>query len=133
MVISVAEPGTRFNYSSYGYNLLGAVIEGASGKPYGEYLREVLWGPLGMDATRMDDPDALIPNRVRGYRRGPDGDVINSEFVDISSRFAAGGTRSTVLDLLKFARGVIEGRVLPAALQDAMLHGRATRGAPRRR
>ena len=106
----VAEPGTRFNYSSYGYNLLGAVIEGASGTSYGDFLREHLWGPLGMDATVMDDPDALIPNRVRGYRPGPGGEIINSEFVNISSRFAAGGTRSTVLDLLKFARGVMAPR-----------------------
>ncbi len=123
----VAEPGTRFNYSSYGYNLLGAVIEGASGMTYGEFLEQHLWRPLGMDATVMDDPDVLIPNRVRGYRLSPDGEIVNSEFVNISSRFAAGGTRSTVLDLLKFARGVMAGEVLGAELADAMLTSRATR------
>ncbi len=123
----VAEPGTRFNYSSYGYNLLGAVIEGASGMAYGEFLEQHLWAPLGMDATVMDDPDALISNRVRGYRLGPGGDVVNSEFVDVSSRFAAGGTRSTVLDMLKFARGVMAGKVLPPELMDAMHRSMATR------
>jgi CubicO group peptidase (beta-lactamase class C family)/tetratricopeptide (TPR) repeat protein len=116
----VAEPGTRYQYSSYGYNLLGAVIEGASGKPYGEYMREVLWGPFGMDATVMDDPFELIPNRVTGYQPGPDGGVIRSEFVDISSRFAAGGTRSTVIDLLKFARGLDRNNVLSAQTTDTM-------------
>lgn len=112
----VADPGTRFNYSSYGYNLLGAVIEGASGKSYGDYMRENVWGPLGMNDTRMDSTTEIIPNRVRGYEIA-DGKLRNSEFVDISSRFAAGGTRSTVLDLLKFAKGINESKVLgPASL-----------------
>ncbi len=107
----VAEPGTEFEYSSYGYNLLGAVVEGAAKQPFGQYLREHLWGPLEMDDTYMDDPDRVIPNRVQGYRI-VDGELKNSEFVDISSRFAAGGTRSTVVDLLKYAKGLGSERVL---------------------
>jgi CubicO group peptidase (beta-lactamase class C family) len=107
----VAEPGTRYLYSSYGYNLLGAVIEGAARQPFGSYLREHVWGPLEMGDTYMDDPDELIPNRVEGYRL-VDGELRNSEFVDISSRFAAGGTRSTVVDLLKYAEGLDGTQVL---------------------
>ena len=107
----VAEPGTRYSYSSYGYNLLGAIIEGASGMSYGDYMRQNVWQPLGMNDTRMDDPLEVIPNRVRGYQL-INGKVKNSEFVDISSRFAAGGTRSTVPDLLKFARGFMGGKLL---------------------
>jgi len=107
----VAEPGTRYNYSSYGYNLLGAIIESASGMSYGEYMKQNVWGPAGMNDTRMDHPHDVIPNRVRGYRL-INGEVKNSEFVDISSRFAAGGTRSTVPDLLKYARSIIGGRLL---------------------
>jgi CubicO group peptidase (beta-lactamase class C family) len=116
----VAEPGTRYQYSSYGYNLLGAVIEGASGQPYGEFMRDVLWGPFGMDATVMDDPFELIPNRVTGYQPGPEGGVVRSEFVDISSRFAAGGTRSTVIDLLKFSRGLDRNNRLSPETTDMM-------------
>ncbi len=123
----VAEPGTRYNYSSYGYNLLGAVIEGASGEPYGDYMKRVLWEPLGMEDTRMDDPYVIIPNRVRGYQPGADGDVIPSEFVDISSRFAAGGTRSTVVDLLRFAEGLRDGNVLSPEMMDLMWTPMVTR------
>ena len=107
----VAEPGTRYSYSSYGYNLLGAIIEAASGMSYGDYMRQNVWQPLGMNDTQMDDPLEVIPNRVRGYQL-INGKVKNSEFVDISSRFAAGGTRSTVPDLLKFARGFMAGKLL---------------------
>ncbi|MGI8734735.1 MAG: serine hydrolase [Pyrinomonadaceae bacterium] len=107
----VAEPGTRYSYSSYGYNLLGAIIEAASGMSYGDYMRQQIWQPLGMTNTRMDDPLDVIPYRVRGYQL-VNGQVKNSEFIDISSRFAAGGTRSTVSDLLKFAKGVMDGKLL---------------------
>jgi len=64
----VAEPGTRYTYSSYGYNLLGAVIEGASGQPFGIYITESVLKPLEMTNTRMDSPVHIIPHRVRGYR-----------------------------------------------------------------
>ncbi len=121
----VAEPGTKFNYSSYGYNLLGAVIEGAAKQPYGDYMRQNVWQPLGMMDTRLDDPNELIPNRVQGYR-WLDGQIKRSEFVDISSRFAAGGTRSTVFDLLKFAQGVISQQILSPQSIDLMLTSMAT-------
>jgi CubicO group peptidase (beta-lactamase class C family) len=109
----VAEPGTRYNYSSYGYNLLGAVIEGASGQSYGDYIKTFIFEPLGMTNSRLDDPVDIIPNRVRGYRL-IEGELKNSEYVDISSRFAGGGTRSTVVDLLKYAIGILDRKLLPA-------------------
>jgi CubicO group peptidase (beta-lactamase class C family) len=107
----IAEPGTRYNYSSYGYNLLGAVIEAASGHSYGDYIKEHIFEPLGMKDSQMDDPVELTPHRVRGYRI-IEGEIKNSEYVDISSRFAAGGTRSTVADLLKYAQGIFSGQLL---------------------
>ncbi len=107
----VAEPGSRYNYSSYGFNLLGAAVEGASGLPYGEYITKRIFEPLGMDSSRLDNPLDLIPDRVRGYQIVK-GELKNSEFVDVSSRFAGGGLRSTVVDLLKYARGIINGELL---------------------
>jgi CubicO group peptidase (beta-lactamase class C family) len=110
----IAAPGTRFKYTSYGYNLLGAAIETASGKAYGDHMREHVWRPAGMTSTRMEDPAVLIPNRVRGYRY-VDGQVRNSEFVDVSSRFAAGASRGTVPDLLRFGTALCEGRLISPA------------------
>ncbi|MGD2294374.1 MAG: serine hydrolase [Candidatus Aminicenantes bacterium] len=122
----VAEPGTRYHYSSYGYNLLGAVIEGASGESYGDYIQQNIFRPLGMTNSRMDNPIDLIANRVRGYRL-IDGKIKNSEYVDVSSRFAGGGTRSTVLDLLKYARGIIEGNLLKKETWDKVFTSMATK------
>jgi CubicO group peptidase (beta-lactamase class C family) len=122
----VAEPGTRYSYSSYGYNLLGAVIEGASGMSYGEYMRQNVWQPAGMNNTLMDDPLEVIPNRARGYQL-IDGKVRNSEFINVSSRFAAGGTRSTVSDMLKFARGVMEGKLISGESMNLMSSSLSTK------
>lgn len=122
----VAEPGTRYSYSSYGYNLLGAIIEAASGMSYGDYMRQNIWQPLGMMNTRMDNPLDVIPNRVRGYQL-INGQVKNSEFIDISSRFAAGGTRSTIPDLLKFAKGIMEGKLLKHDTMNLMATSMSTR------
>ncbi len=122
----VAEPGTKLNYSSYGFNLLGAAIEGASGQSYGDYIKENIFIPLGMENSRLDDPDDLIPNRVRGYRL-INNQIKNSEFVDISSRFAGGGTRSTVVDMLKYARGIMDGKLLKKETMEMMFTSMATR------
>jgi CubicO group peptidase (beta-lactamase class C family) len=123
----VAEPGARYYYSTYGYNLLGAVIEGASGQSYGDYVKSHIFEPLGMENSRMDNPADIIPNRVRGYRIVEDR-LKNSEYVDISSRFAGGGTRSTVLDLIKYAQGIMAGKLLDDRAQKAMFTSMATRG-----
>lgn len=129
----VAEPDTKYHYSSYGYNLLGAAIEKASGLSYGEYIQRHIFGPLGMFDSRMDDPRASIPNRVKGYRF-VDGRIVRSEYIDMSSRFAAGGTRSTVVDLLTYAQAIIQGKLLeprtwrkmlvPMGTKDGLLTGR---------
>jgi CubicO group peptidase (beta-lactamase class C family) len=110
----VAEPGTRYVYSSYGYDLLGAAVEGASGLPFGLFLKTRIFDPLGMTDSRLDNPGEIIPNRVRGYQL-VNGRLRNSEYVDISSRFGAGGIRSTVLDLLTYARGIMKGDILNKA------------------
>lgn len=122
----VAEPGTQYNYSSYGYNLLGAVVEGASGESYGSYIQKHIFEPLGMTHSRLDDPMDLIPHRVRGYRI-INGEIKNSEYVDVSSRFAGGGTRSTVVDLLKYASGIMDKKILKEETWDMMFTSMTTR------
>lgn len=122
----IAEPGTKYSYSSYGYNLLGAVIEGASGQPYGTYLREQVWLPLGMTSTMLDDPRAIVPHRAEGYVI-EDGVLRRSEYVDISSRFAGGGTRSTVGDMLRFIEGIAAGKVLNAETRERAWSRQPTR------
>ncbi|MFO8235542.1 MAG: serine hydrolase [Bacteroidales bacterium] len=107
----VAEPGTEYSYSSYGYNLLGAAIEGAAKTPYGQYMKENIWEPLDMESTYMDDPDEIVPGRAKGYRLVFN-ELRHSEYVDISSRFAGGGKISSIPDMLKYAEGLNKEKIL---------------------
>jgi CubicO group peptidase (beta-lactamase class C family) len=114
------ETGTRFDYQTAGYNLLGAAVENVSGKSFDAYLRENLFAPAGMKETGTDDVIALVPNRVRGYEL-VGGEVKNAPFLNVSSRFAGGGLTGTVPDLLRWARAALSGKIVSAKWVDEML------------
>jgi len=120
------EPGTKFLYTTSGYNLLGAAIENASGKSFEDYLRQQIWAPLDMSDTRMDNPRDIVGNRVRGYEL-VNGQIKNAEFVDVSTRFGGGGSDGTVIDLLRLARGLNQGKVLSKSSVELMYTPVATR------
>ncbi len=114
------EPGTRYDYQTSGYNLLGAAVENVSKQSLEAYMRENLFAPAGMKDTRMDDVRSLIPNRVRGYDLA-DGEVKNAPFVNVSSRFGGGGLTGTVPDLLRWARAAFAGKLLSPKWVETML------------
>lgn len=97
------KPGTRYSYSSYGWNLISAVVEGASGEGFLNFLREEVFEPLGMTHTVADHTDSIIPHRTRFYERTPDGRIVNASYVDNSYKWAGGGFLSAPEDLLAFA------------------------------
>jgi CubicO group peptidase (beta-lactamase class C family) len=115
----VAKPGAEFVYSSYGYNLLGAVVEGASGQNYENYMREHVWGPLNMTSTRIDNPEDIVINRARGYKV-EDHEIKNAKFINHSYSFSSGGALSTAPDLIKFAKGLDEKEILSEETQMLM-------------
>ena len=96
------EPGTRFLYSSYGWNLISAVIEGAAGASFLDHMRQEVFLPLGMLNTVADHPDKLIAHRVRFYTRNEEGLLVNAPFVDNSYKWAGGGFLSTPIDVVQF-------------------------------
>ncbi len=102
----VFEPGTEFTYSSYGYNLLWALVEHASGMPFGEYLQKNVFAPAGMAHAALDDFRTRDAWQAVGYRVGPEG-LAHSYRLDVSSRLGGGGGRASVVDLLAFGRAVM--------------------------
>lgn len=104
-----AEPGTDFVYTTWGYNLLGAAIERVTGQSYGDHLSRHLFLPAGMTSAALDDHRRRGANHAVGYRRRG-GRIVPSEFLDVSSRFAGGGTRGSVRDLIAFGRGLLDDR-----------------------
>lgn len=106
------EPGARFTYTTYGYTLLGCVIEGASGMSYMDYVRENIFKPAGMEQARDDNVFAIIPHRAQGYRRTPAGELQNSPLADTSNKIPGGGLCATALDLARFALALQQGVLL---------------------
>lgn len=107
------EPGTRVLYSTYGYCLLGAAVENASGAAYMDYLRAAVFKPGGLLDTRDDDGHALIALRAQGYRREA-GVLLNSSLADTSNKVPAGGLIGTAPDLARFGAALLGGRLLQA-------------------
>lgn len=111
----VASPGTRYSYSSYGFNLISAVVEGASGEQFLSYVSRHVFTPLGMTHTAPDKNDSLIPNRTRFYERTDSGTFVPSPTVDNSYKWAGGGFLSTAEDLVKFGSAHLSPGYLKAA------------------
>ena len=122
------EPGTRFHYTTFGFSLLGLVIEHAAGKDYMDVLQREVFGPAGMRRTVQDSQWALIRNRSRGYRhldkrwlsRLPKriakklqvGQIINARLHDTSMKVPGGGLLSTSGDLVRFGQALMNGKLL---------------------
>ena len=115
----VAQPGTRYSYSTHGYMLLGAAVARAGGAPLHEQVAASIAAPLGMASLQPDYQWVEIPGRARGYRRVA-GVVLPSEDRDVSWKLAGGGYISTVGDLARFARGLMGEALLPRAALDRM-------------
>jgi serine beta-lactamase-like protein LACTB len=98
----VAPPGTRFSYSSYGFNVISAAVEGASQEEFLTYMSRHVFKPLGMTSTAPDKNDSLIPNRTHFYERTESGQFVVAPVVDNSYKWAGGGFLSTAEDLVRF-------------------------------
>ena len=94
------EPGERYNYSNSGYNLLGFIIESASGKSYWDFVRERIFKPLGMNQTADRDPQFVIRNRATGYE-WENNRLVGRDY-DLTDVFSAGAIVSTIVDLAKW-------------------------------
>jgi len=122
----LAEPGTEYNYTTYGYNVLWAIIESAAGMSFQDFMTSKVWQPLEMNNTSVDYLYQLIPDRVQGYRIR-NGHVENSVPVSTSLKIGGGGTRATATDMVHFAKGLSAGKVLDKATRNEMWTSMSTK------
>lgn len=129
-------PGTKVRYDNAAFNLLGVVIERASGMAFADYLRTALFEPLGMDSTGYDD--GADHGIIMGYANLTAGAPTPQPDANPSVVFAAGGLYSTLDDLLVWERALHRGRLLSAESYADMIRDHAPadtppeRGRPRR-
>ncbi len=107
------EPGSEYLYSSYGWNLISAAVEGAADQDYLSYMTQRVLAPLGLHDTVPDTPHAIVPFRTRFYARTKDGRLHNGRYADLSNKWAGGGWLSTPTDLVRWGSALLEpGRLL---------------------
>lgn len=128
-------PGTDWAYSNTGYQLLGLIVEGVTGKPLGHALAERIFKPLQLRQTSFEEQPGLPNGAAHGYAL-PGGEIpLKSDRPrDVTSSvgggaWAAGAIVSNVDDVARFYRALLSGEVVRSNLLREMLRTVPT-GAP---
>ncbi|WP_339929096.1 serine hydrolase domain-containing protein [uncultured Brevundimonas sp.] len=124
-------PGSKVRYDNAGYNLLGAVVERASGLPLATYLQRTFFTPLGMKDTGSD-ADGKARDLVTGYAHFPGGLTPQND-ANVSIVFAAGALYSTLDDMLVWERALHHGRVVSPRSYAQMIADHAPDSTPKER
>ncbi|MGI9545278.1 MAG: serine hydrolase domain-containing protein [Cyclobacteriaceae bacterium] len=110
------EPGTKYSYSSYGWNLISAVIEEASQTPFLEYMQKQIFDLAGMNNTSPEIRTSLPSGLVSFYQHGMNHQILLAPDVDNSYKWAGGGFIATAEDLLKFSDAVYTFKIVSKEL-----------------
>ncbi len=117
----LARPGERFNYSTYGYVVLGCIIEKVSGMSYEAFLRENIWKKAGMEHTGVDYFGQHHEHKTQLYHKNKKGKIKCVKPTNLSDRVPGGGLYSTVDDLLKFGNAILNGSLLKKETLELMI------------
>ncbi|MEA2207087.1 MAG: hypothetical protein QOE77_3863 [Blastocatellia bacterium] len=117
-------PGSRWQYSNYGFLLLGVLIEKVSGQSYYDYVRDHIFKPAEMTGTASEPEDQMVADRGLGYTSlGGAGLRPNTDTLPYRGT-SAGGGYSTVEDLSKFATALQTNRLLDAQHTEMLTTGK---------
>ncbi|HEX5221619.1 MAG TPA: serine hydrolase domain-containing protein [Verrucomicrobiae bacterium] len=108
-----SEPGTKWEYSNYGFLLLGVLIEKVSGKSYYDFVAENIYKVAGMTHSGSDPESVAVANRSKGYLRDQFEMVSNEPTLPWRGT-SAGGGYTTAADLMKFADALMSNKLLKA-------------------
>ncbi len=112
------EPGSKYRYSSYGWNLISGVIEGASNQDFLTYMDEKVFDPLKMDQTYAEKGNDQIDGLVSFYMHDYNGLITPGQQVNNSYKWAGGGFLASATELVKFSKGVLSNTIYNQEVQD---------------
>lgn len=113
-------PGSKYNYSSWGYFTLGHIVEKVTGRSYAAAMKNDVYDKLGMKNSGSYYHTQVVNKRATGYDYSPGG-YLSADFRDQSNTMGTGDIYSTVEDLFKFHLGITNHTILNKELTDAML------------
>ena len=103
------QPGEKWEYCNVGYFILAEIIRKTSGKPWEDFLKDQVFSPLGMNATRTTTVAEIIPNRANSY-------FLRNDKLQNSDNWPAvrpsGAFLSTILDLAKWEAALHTDQIL---------------------
>lgn len=119
------EPGTKYLYSSYGFNLAAALVEVGAGQSFADYVAHAIARPAGAVSLQDDNVRRIIAHRAQGYiRRGAT--LENSVLMDGSYKLGGGGLCSNAPDLARFGMALLSGKLISAESLATMTTGQVT-------
>jgi CubicO group peptidase (beta-lactamase class C family) len=118
-------PGTQWEYSNTNYIPLGLIIEKVSGKSYGDFMAQNIFGPLGMTDTGLNHAGLRLPRQAVGYHRWR----VEAQYVDPSWFYSQGGLYSTVGDLYKWDKGLNTEKLVSRKSLNQMFAPQVIRGS----
>ncbi len=101
------EPGTEFYYTTYGYVVLGILIEKVSGMSYENYMQKNIWDKAEMTRTGIEKQEVKRQKSATLYRRDRKGKIKTGKVNNLSNRIPGGVLYSTTSDLLKFGNALL--------------------------
>jgi len=111
------KPGTKYQFSTYGWVLLSSVVEDASGEPFSTFMSREVFKPLGMERTGLegasDDTDTISFYFPRVMMR-PNLGLQNGLGADYSCFWGAGAFLSTPSDLVRLGSAMLKPGFLTA-------------------
>lgn len=100
-------PGTSFEYSNFGYALLGRIVTNVSGKPFDAYITQSILRPLGMSSSGYEFMGVSLEKRAIGYRW--EDDVWKEEPTMKHGAFGAmGGLYTTADDYARYVAWLLQ-------------------------
>lgn len=114
------EPGTKYFYTTYGYVVLGRIIEETTSMTYEAYMDKNIFEPANMQSTLVEYVGKEYPNKSCLYHNGGR-KVKESRQNDLSNRTPGGGYISTLEDLIKFGNALLDGKLISQKSLDKML------------
>ena len=121
------EPGSKYRYSTYGWNLLSAVIEEITKKDFTAFMTAELFAPLKMQHIALDLSDQKMPNRTKFYRKTNQNKIVHSPKVSNEHKVAGGGFIATSEDLIHFGNEIIDPKVITIKSLKELLRAQNTK------